>query len=192
MLNYGDVSTISFHATKLFHTGEGGAIITSDDELAHKISYMRNFGHNGTEHFWGLGINGKNSELHAAMGLTVLPMVPEIIARRKEISDQYDQAFASTSIQRPLMPESLKYNYSYYPVILESEESLLKIRAALNHSDIFPRRYFFPSLNMLEYTGNQSAPFAEDISKRVLCLPLYYELQDEEVKLITDIIQRNL
>ena len=192
LLNYGDISTISFHATKLFHTGEGGAIITSDDELAHKISYMRNFGHNGPEQFWGIGINGKNSELHAAMGLAVLPMVPKIIARRKEISKLYEKAIESTSLSRPTLPESLEYNYAYYPVVFPSEESLLKVRNALNSADIYPRRYFYPSLNTLDYTGNQPAPCAEDISKRVLCLPLYYELTDTETNLIIEIILKNL
>jgi dTDP-4-amino-4,6-dideoxygalactose transaminase len=188
LLSYGDISTISFHATKLFHTGEGGAIVTSDDNLAHKISYMRNFGHNGPEAFWGMGINGKNSELHAAMGLSVLPMVSKIISRRKDISEQYDKAFKSTIITRPSHPEFLEYNYAYYPVILPNEDCLLKIRNALNQAEIYPRRYFYPSLNTLEYTGTQTAPIAEDISKRVLCLPLFYELSDQEVKLISDII----
>jgi dTDP-4-amino-4,6-dideoxygalactose transaminase len=86
LLSYGDIATISFHATKLFHTAEGGAIITNNDELAHKISYMRNFGHNGPEHFWGIGINGKSSELHAALGLCILPEVNNLIKRRKELS----------------------------------------------------------------------------------------------------------
>src|SRR5690606_2602089 len=81
---YGDISTTSFHATKLFHTVEGGAVFTSDADLARAIAYMRNFGHDGPERFNGLGINGKNSEVHAAMGLTNLKYVDQILRRRKE------------------------------------------------------------------------------------------------------------
>ncbi|MBE0685043.1 MAG: DegT/DnrJ/EryC1/StrS family aminotransferase, partial [Anaerolineaceae bacterium] len=90
LVSYGDTSTLSFHATKLFHTVEGGAIITQDDEIANRISYMRNFGHKGQEDFWGLGINGKNSEFHAAMGLCNLNHISSIIERRKQVSEWYD------------------------------------------------------------------------------------------------------
>jgi dTDP-4-amino-4,6-dideoxygalactose transaminase len=192
VMNFGDVSTLSFHATKLFHTGEGGAIITNDDSLAHKISYMRNFGHNGQEAFWGIGINGKSSELHAAMGLTVLPKVEMIINRRKQISETYDSNFKSTKIKRPLLLKDVKYNYSYYPILLENEDSLIRIKNAMNSADIFPRRYFYPSLNMLEYTNNQVMPIAEDVSKRVLCLPLYFELSDEDVNKIIALVLANI
>ena len=98
---YGDISTLSFHATKLFHTVEGGAIITHDSQLAHKISYMRNFGHNKCEGFWGLGINGKNSEFHAAMGLCVLPHLGEIIAARKQVFAWYDELITGLPLTRP-------------------------------------------------------------------------------------------
>jgi dTDP-4-amino-4,6-dideoxygalactose transaminase len=189
VLNYGDISTLSFHATKLFHTVEGGAIVTNDDELAHRISYMRNFGHNGPEAFWGVGVNGKSSEFHAAMGLCVLPKVDELIRRRREISELYDTLLADTPVRRPLLQEhTTRYNYSYYPTVMPSEEVLLAVRDALNAADITPRRYFYPSLNTLKYAGQQSSPVSEDISKRALCLPLYYELTDEEVKVIISII----
>jgi dTDP-4-amino-4,6-dideoxygalactose transaminase len=116
VLNYGDISTLSFHATKLFHTVEGGAIITNDDEVAHRISYMRNFGHNGPEAFWGVGVNGKSSEFHAAMGLCVLPQVDNLVRRRREISERYDRILANTAIVRPqLQPGTTRYTYSYYP-----------------------------------------------------------------------------
>jgi dTDP-4-amino-4,6-dideoxygalactose transaminase len=191
LLNYGDISTLSFHATKLFHTVEGGAIVTNDDELAHKISYLRNFGHNGPEAFWGVGINGKNSELHAAMGLCVLPKVPELIKRRKEISELYDELLKDYPVTRPSLQGEITYNYSYYPVVFPSEELLITVRTALNAKQIYPRRYFFPSLNTLHYVNNQSAAISEDISKRVMCLPLYYDLQDMEVMYICEAIKEN-
>ncbi|MDU0370362.1 DegT/DnrJ/EryC1/StrS family aminotransferase [Hymenobacter endophyticus] len=190
VLNYGDISTLSFHATKLFHTVEGGAIVTDNDELAHKISYMRNFGHNGPEAFWGVGVNGKSSEFHAAMGLCVLPRVDELIRRRRELSERYDALLAGTGVRRPQLQEhTTRYNYSYYPTVMPSEQALLAVRDALNAADIIPRRYFYPSLNTLEYTGQQSAPVSEDISTRALCLPLYYELLDEEVDTICRVIK---
>ncbi|TGE23236.1 DegT/DnrJ/EryC1/StrS family aminotransferase [Hymenobacter metallicola] len=193
VLTYGDVSTLSFHATKLFHTVEGGAIITNDDEIAHRISYMRNFGHNGPEAFWGVGVNGKSSEFHAAMGLCVLPKVDELIQRRRELSERYDAQLAGTGVQRPLIqPHTTRYNYSYYPTVMPSEEVLLAVREALNAADVIPRRYFYPSLNTLEYTGTQSAPVSEDISTRALCLPLYYELTDEQVDTICAVLKSAL
>lgn len=181
ILNFGDVSTLSFHATKLFHTIEGGAVVTNDDATAHRLSYMRNFGHNGPEEFWGVGINGKNSEVHAAMGLCVLPRVPELIARRTHLSELYDKLLSGCNCRRPVIHNDTDYNYSYYALVMQSEAELLHVRDALNAVEIFPRRYFYPSLNTLDYVLLQKVPVSEDISRRVLCLPLYPDLTDKEV-----------
>jgi len=191
LMNYGDISTLSFHATKLFHTGEGGALVTTDDELAHRIQYMLDFGHNGEEEFWGLGINGKNSELHAAMGLSILPHVPDLIARRKAICNLYDQHLVGSDIIHPACPGNTDYNFAYYPVLFKSTESLLEACKALNRYNIFPRRYFYPSLNRLPYLSPSSMPAAEDISGRVLCLPLSADLTTEDVGLICSILLDN-
>lgn len=192
VLNYGDVSTLSFHATKLFHTGEGGAIVTNDDALAHRIAYMRNFGHNGPEAFWGVGVNGKNSELHAAMGLCVLPKVPELIIKRRELSECYDALLDGSRCARPTIQPHTAYNYSYHPIVLPSEEVLLRIRDNLNAHEITPRRYFYPSLNTLSYVQPQVALVSEDISRRVLCLPLYYDLQISQVEQVAQFINEVL
>ena len=184
LVNYGDISTLSFHATKLFHTVEGGAIITNDDDLAHLISYMRNFGHRGQEKFWGLGINGKNSEFHAAMGLCILPHVEEIIADRKKVSGWYDELVEGSRLIRPVLKEGMIYNYAYYPVIFKSEVNLLSAIKALNEIEIYPRRYFFPSLNELPYLVYQPSPISEDFASRILCLPLYDGLNQMEVETI--------
>lgn len=191
ILNYGDISTISFHATKLFHTAEGGALITNDDSLAHKVSYMRNFGHNGQEDFFGLGINGKNSELHAAIGLSLLPDVNKDIEKRKTISSEYDRLLKPANFQKPEIDKNVVYNYSYYPIIFDSESQLLKVRNALNKHKIYPRRYFYPSLNKLNYVGKFHVKKTEDISKRILCLPLYSGLKLSEIRKITNIIINN-
>ena len=192
VLNYGDISTLSFHATKLFHTIEGGAIITNDDELAHKISYMRNFGHNGPEAFFGVGINGKTSEFNAAMGLSILPKVPDLIEARKRISELYDELLKNTSLEKPELPEKTEYNYAYYPVLFKSELQLLEVRKKLNDNLVFPRRYFYPSLNTLNYVGKQEALISEDISKRVLCLPIYFDLLESAVRKVASIITETL
>jgi len=192
LLNFGDISTLSFHATKLFHTVEGGAIITNNDEIAHKIEYMRNFGHKGNEDYFGLGVNGKNSEMHAAMGLCVLPHVPELIHLRKIICDRYRELLKDTTVIIPAADMETKYNYAYFPVLFETEGKLMNVVARLKEKEIYPRRYFYPSLNLLPYIDYESTPIAEDISCRVLCLPLYPELSIEVVETISEIINSSL
>jgi dTDP-4-amino-4,6-dideoxygalactose transaminase len=191
ILNFGDISTLSFHATKLFHTVEGGAVVTNDDELAHRIGYMRNFGHKGQEDFWGMGINGKNSEFHAAMGLCMFPHIDNIISNRKLLSETYEKNFIELGIKlaRPHVNEHCHYNYAYYPVVFENEAQLLMVKDSLNAAYIYPRRYFYPSLNTLPYlqqAGN--VPVAENIASRVLCLPLYHDLLAEHIRRICTII----
>jgi dTDP-4-amino-4,6-dideoxygalactose transaminase len=181
IVSYGDISTLSFHATKIFHTAEGGALITDDDTLAHRISYLRNFGHKGQEDFWGLGINGKNSEFHAAMGLCVLPYITEIIAKRKQVSAWYDELLKDSDVDIPERPEGTEYNYAYYPVLFPSKERLEHVKSRLNERQIFPRRYFYPSLNDLPYVTAQQTENSVDISNRVMCLPLYVDLSKDEI-----------
>jgi len=195
IVNYGDISTLSFHATKLFHTVEGGGIATNDDQLAHRISYMRNFGHKGQEDFWGLGINGKNCEFHAAMGLCILPKIKEIITNRKHLSELYTTYLTQSNlpILFPKTTEDLLYNYAYYPVLFEDEHQLLSVRDSLNAHRIYPRRYFYPSLHHLPYVQQgREMPVSESISKRVLCLPLYHSLVNQEVIHICEIIAKKL
>lgn len=186
--SYGDISTLSFHATKLFHTVEGGAITTESDDLAHRISYMRNFGHNGQEAFWGVGVNGKNSEFHAAMGLCNLTHIDEIVSARQQVSGWYDECIKSTNLIQPAKPDSTEYNFAYYPVIFPSEDFLIRAKDLLNQNQIYPRRYFYPCLNELPYVNYVPVPVAESISARVLCLPLYPELEFESVKKIVQLI----
>ncbi|ADB38590.1 DegT/DnrJ/EryC1/StrS family aminotransferase [Spirosoma linguale] len=186
ILSYGDLSTCSFHATKVFHTVEGGCIVTNDADMAQKLHYMRSFGHQN-DNYYGVGINAKNSELHAAMGLCVLPKVPELIAARKERFGYYDNQLDFSKITRPTLTPGVDYNYAYYPVIFDSEETLLRVTDALKAEDVMPRRYFYPSLNTLPFTFRpgtttaQPCPVSEDVSLRVLCLPLYPDLAEADV-----------
>lgn len=190
IFSYGDISTSSFHATKLFHTVEGGAVMTNEAEVLQKLAYMRNFGHDGPAKFFGLGINGKNSEFHAAMGLCVLPKMEEILARRKEQSAFYDELLANLKVQKPRITDNCVFNYAYYPIIFETEEILLASLEELNKKEIFPRRYFYPSLSSLPYVQPQPTPISDAIAKRVLCLPLYHDLSREEQQMIVRVLLR--
>jgi dTDP-4-amino-4,6-dideoxygalactose transaminase len=188
LLSYGDISTCSFHATKVFHTVEGGCIITNDDALHEKLKLYRSFGHIGDD-YYSIGINGKNSEFHAAMGICNLERMTDIIAARKKISHYYDELLGSLPLQRPKAPHDFVYNYAYYPVIFESEQKLQKVQLALQKSGINTRRYFYPSLNRLPYLANAArCPVSEDIAVRVLCLPLYYDLSKADLNNIAGIL----
>jgi dTDP-4-amino-4,6-dideoxygalactose transaminase len=189
IFDYGDISTCSFHATKLFHTGEGGAAFVKDLNLFNKVYYSHNFGHNGPNDFFGIGINGKLSELNAAMGLSVLPFVNDIIACRKKIINFYLNNLNFMGYRTFKLRIDLDWNYSYFPIIFENEDYLLKILEALNGCDIYPRRYFYPSLNKLHFLNSRnSCPNSELISSTILCLPLYYDLKEKDVLNIVKLI----
>jgi dTDP-4-amino-4,6-dideoxygalactose transaminase len=185
---YGDISTASFHATKLFHTIEGGAISSPHLEVINEASFMRNFGHAGPVKFHGLGINGKNSEFHAAMGLVNLNYVNEILTRRRELSAYYDSALQKMDMQKLTVHPESGFNFAYYPIIFESEGRLLKSIELLNRNDIYPRRYFYPSLASLPYVNGKELPVSEKASQCVLCLPLYHSLQFEEIDRIAQLL----
>jgi dTDP-4-amino-4,6-dideoxygalactose transaminase len=190
---YGDVSTASFHATKLFHTIEGGALISRDSQIIRRLSLMRNFGHTSPTDFELAGINGKNSEFHAAMGLCNLPYIPAILEQRKLLSNRYDEWLRGAAIRRQTISDSCEYNHAYYPVIFDSEAVLLEVVETLNLHGIYPRRYFYPSLSSLSFLPHrQSTPVCDEIARRVLCLPLYHTLSAEEVDMISRLVLRTL
>ena len=188
IFEYGDISTCSFHATKLFHTGEGGAIFCKDPELFHKIFYSHNFGHDGPEKYHGLGINGKMSELNAAMGLAVLPYMEKICTGRKAVVTSYQELLQKHPLKPMMFRKYVSWNYSYYPVLFKNEVALTKAEQCLKENDIYARRYFYPSLNTIEFTKGADMSISEDIAMRILCLPFYADLKTEEIKSITDII----
>lgn len=192
IFEYGDVSTCSFHATKLFHTGEGGAIFSNDTNLQHQLFYTHNFGHNGALAFHGLGINGKISELQAAMGLAVFPYMETIVMERKKVVDYYNQHLNFSKLKSLKIRENTSWNYSYYPIIFENEAQLLKVEKELNDNQIFPRRYFYPSLNTIEYTNGMAMPISESVASRIMCLPLYVGLDTKILEKIIAKINTNL
>ncbi len=188
VFGYGDISTASFHATKLFHTGEGGAVFTNSKEILDRLAFLRNFGHASPVDFAQVGINGKNSELHAAMGLAVFPYITSILKKRKELSEYYDASLRTSDLRKIKINKDAVFNYAYYPIIFPSEEKLLHAVTLLQENGITPRRYFYPSLNTLVYVDYKEMKVSEDVSKRVLCLPLYFDLTTTEIDLITALI----
>lgn len=191
LLAHGDISTLSFHATKLFHTAEGGALICRDAHVAERVNLIKRFGHLGEDDYREIGINAKLSDLHAAMGLCILPVIDNLIKGRRQISKIYEDLLADARFVRWQTPEGLEYNYSYYPVLFPSNEKMMQAREALMKQNIFPRRYFYPSLNTLPYlqqAGYISCPVSEDAAMRVLCLPLYFGLQEEDINNIATAI----
>lgn len=188
MFAYGDMNTCSFHATKLFHTGEGGAITANDPDLHHQLYYHHNFGHDGHLKFHGLGINAKMSELQAAMGLAIFPYLPELILGRKRAVEQYSEVLKGVQLLK--IREETDWNYSYFPVIFSSESLLLKVEARLKAGNVLPRRYFYPSLDTLPYIKDQHRAISRDLSKRILCLPLFHNITEQEVMDVATIINQ--
>lgn len=192
IFTYGDVSTCSFHATKLFHTGEGGAMFTNDEAVQKQLFNYHNFGHDGPLAFHGLGINGKMNELQAAMGLAVLPYMVTILRERKRVIEQYNATLDFSKYQKLKLREGTHWNFSYYPVMFEKEANLLKAEAALKTQNIIPRRYFYPGLHTLPYVKSTEVPECDDVYKRVLCLPLSHELTAKQVSLIAKTLNASI
>ncbi len=192
ILSYGDISTLSFHATKLFHTIEGGALIINDDSLVQKARYLINFGIENEESIPGLGTNAKMNEFEAAMGLCLLDEIEDIIKKRKNLYNLYIKGLDGI-LKFQKQNENMDYNYSYFPVIFQSEQEMLRVKEALNKNDIFPRRYFYPSLDSLNYIEpKQFMKNSREISSKILSLPIYPQLSIENVEKIISIIKENV
>ncbi|HEY0092657.1 MAG TPA: DegT/DnrJ/EryC1/StrS family aminotransferase [Flavobacterium sp.] len=192
IFDFGDISTCSFHATKLFHTGEGGAVFCNDESLMDKIFYSHNFGHNGPLAFHGLGINAKISELQAAMGLAMLPHMEAILDERKKVIEIYNDNLDFSKIRKLRIREFTDWNHSYYPIIFKDESSLLSVEQVLNENSIVPRRYFYPSLNKVPFAGGGDMPVSELVASSILCLPLYVGLEKSDQIKICQLINQAL
>lgn len=191
IFEFGDISTCSLHATKLYHSIEGGLIITRNPDLLKKLAAIRNFGISGHDTFSELGLNGKNSEFHAAMGLTNLKHIEDISSKRKAVIRRYDEKLQTLKAKRPVWFRKSENNASYYAIVFDSEELMLKCKDHLQLNEIGTRRYFYPSLaNALPYLNAKNFKITDDVAKRVLCLPLYYDLTMEEVDLICRLLLR--
>jgi len=189
ILNYGDISTLSFHATKLFHTIEGGALIINDNSLVEKARYLINFGIENAESIPHLGSNAKMNEFEAIMGLCVLDEIEQIKNKREEVYNLY-QSELEGIVKFQKQNKNSSKNYSYFPIILESEKQLKTIEKVLNNQDIFPRRYFYTSLDTLNYIEpKQVCKISRNIANKILCLPLYPNLERKSQEKIINIIK---
>ena len=178
LLKHGDAATLSFHATKLFHTIEGGAIVFKRREDLERARTMINFGITGPERIDEIGINAKINEFQAAMGLCVLDEIEQNILGRKAVWDQYIAGIGDNLVVQQ-RTKGASNNYAYFPVLLESEPDVLRVIAQLNEQGIQPRRYFAPSLDTTTLYGAAKCDVSQDIAKRILCLPIYAGLDIE-------------
>jgi dTDP-4-amino-4,6-dideoxygalactose transaminase len=173
ILEYGDVSMVSLHATKLMHSVEGGFVVAKDPAVRTKVEWMRRFGHDGYDAYHGVGINAKMSDFHAAMGLCILKHFESISNSRRLLSEAYSAGLPDGIFAFRARPGATA-NYSYYPVLFESESILLEAMRLLSDCNIYARRYFHPLLHRVEEL--QPASFecsvAESVASRVLCLPM--------------------
>lgn len=199
VLNYGDMSTLSFHATKVYNTVEGGALVTHDEKTKKRIDYLKNFGFAGETTVVAPGINGKMDEIRSAYGLLNLKQVDEAITSRKTIVEAYCEGLKNIPGIRHLdySDKSIKHNYAYFPIFIDAEKFGItrdELYEKLKLQNIYSRRYFYPLIsNMTTYKGLVSAetsnlPIANRIADQVLCLPIYKDLSLKVIKEIVEII----
>lgn len=192
IFEYGDISATSFHGTKLFNTAEGGACITSSEVLDAKLRRIRFFGHDESKDVVEDGFNGKMTEVHAALGLANLKYYDEVLEDRKRKYFTYLEGLSSLKCISFQNICCGKTNYSYFPVVFESEEFLVQVLSELEKYSVFPRRYFYPSLNTIStiVENGRQVLNSEFISNRIICLPLYKSLTFEEIDNIISIVKK--
>lgn len=194
--NYGDASCFSFHATKVFHSIEGGAVSFNDLDFGTELYRLKNFGIRDQENVDGIGANAKMNEFCAAMGICNLKYIDREIEKRKMISEHYRSLLSDVGGIKLCNPQKdVKYNYSYFPVLFDEKEfgsSRNEVFEELHKNDIYPRKYFYPITSSFECFHNMfdvnSTPTALYASKRILTLPLYSDLSLDEVDRICEII----
>jgi len=190
ILHWGDINATSLHATKLFNTAEGGGCITSKSELVKRLERIRFFGHNERKDIVEDGFNGKLTEIHAALGLANLKYYDDVLADRKHKYMTYKEGLTGHQGMRFQELRQGEPNYSYFPIIFESEAKLLRAEKDLNEECFFPRRYFHPSVNSYsKVVPYVACPISEDISNRILCLPLYWTLQKSHIERMIQILK---
>lgn len=199
ILTEGDMTTLSFHATKVFNTVEGGALVVQDPEMKKQVDYLKNFGFEDETHVTGPGINSKMDEMRAAYGLLNLRHVDEAIARRGEVASVYRRELDGVPGLR-LLPEheGLRENHSYFPVFIDESRygmSRDALYEKLKSEGIFARRYFFPLISSfapyrdLPSASKENLPIANSLSDSVLCIPMHHALSDDDVNRIIKCIR---
>lgn len=188
IFEYGDISVTSFHATKMLNTTEGGGCFTNDNALDEKLRRIRFFGFENHADIVEDGTNAKMTEVHAAVGLANLKYLDAALEDRKSKYALYKELLSSDS---RLSFQKIRYacNYSYFPVVFPDEATLLKVVKALEADNIYPRRYFYPSVNTFRrLVPYVPMPVSEDIASRILCLPLYFNLSIDDIHRIAKIV----
>jgi dTDP-4-amino-4,6-dideoxygalactose transaminase len=193
VFEWGDISVVSFHATKLFNTAEGGLVCGNNKAALEKCEWQRRIGHRTPTSFHGCGVNAKMSEFHAALGLALFPMIDELISGRKRVSALYDlklRAAEKCNLQFQQFRDDVEQNYSYYPVIFQTETQLLQVLEALERENVYARRYFYPSLDTVSWLCAETieCPVSQDVASRIACLPLHADLETEAVERICEAI----
>ena len=202
LLNYGDLSVLSFHATKVFTTFEGGAIVCHDEKTKKRIDYLKNFGFAGETTVVAPGINAKMNEFQAALGLLQLQYYEGYKNKRKDISDYYKDAIHNVEGIRSLQDvQGVIHNYSYFPIFVDSDKfgkTRDDVYEALKINNIYARRYFYPLISQFPtYRGLHSAnsdnlPVANNIAEQVICLPIYQDLEFDNIgKVISTIVNNS-
>jgi len=196
--NFGEAEVLSFHATKLFHTFEGGAILTNNDELANKIRSLKNFGFTGMDQVDHLGTNGKMNEMSAAFGISLLPYVDRAVSSYKEINSNYRRLLGDIEgLSFFDVTDDVSSNGQYIPIFIDEEKfgmSRDQLWTSMWEKGIQTRRYFYPALNMCEpYCSDidelaDSCPVTKKISESVLCLPCYYDLVNKDIIRLSEVI----
>lgn len=201
ILKYGDLSILSFHATKVFNTLEGGAIICKDAKMKQKVDNLKNFGITSETTISEPGINAKMNEIQAVYGILQLKYIDQYISKRKKIADQY-KSLLNNLPGVYLLPEnsSVKYSYNYFPILINKQEYGLsrdELYEILKTRNVFTRRYFYPLIShvnpysIIPSADSSNLPVAEKIAGEVLCLPLYGDLSTEEMIFIIRCITTN-
>ena len=197
ILNAGDMSTLSFHATKVYNTVEGGALVCHDEATKKRIDYLKNFGFAGETTVVAPGINSKMDEIRAAYGLLNLKQVDDAIARRKATAERYRAALKNVAGIRMLEDvEGVHHNYAYFPIFISEEYGLSRdaLYEKLKEHNVYGRRYFYPLISTFSaYKGLESArpenlPVAHKLADQVLCLPMFAGLDNESIDRIIDIV----
>ena len=197
ILNAGDMSTLSFHATKVYNTVEGGALICHDEATKKRIDYLKNFGFAGETTVVAPGINSKMDEIRAAYGLLNLKQVDDAIARRKATAERYRAALKNVAGIRMLEDvEGVHHNYAYFPIFISEEYGLSRdgLYEKLKEHNVYGRRYFYPLISTFSaYKGLESAkpenlPVAHKLADQVLCLPMFAGLDNDSIDRIIDVV----
>ncbi|MDD5297988.1 MAG: DegT/DnrJ/EryC1/StrS family aminotransferase [Rhodocyclaceae bacterium] len=197
VLRHGDLSILSFHATKVFNTFEGGAIVCPDAKTKQRIDYLKNFGFADETVVMAPGINGKMNEVQAAFGLLQLQYIDQALARRRELDSLYRRGLAKVpGLSCLSIVGNVRWNHAYFPILVTPDYALTRdeLYQKLRANNIFSRRYFYPLISDFPmYRGLPSAapanlPTAREVSDRVLCLPLYPALTNEDVDCILELV----